>query len=123
MLKRLGRLILVATLLAIVSVSTSESAGNGGFTVSVNHSNFDPFVELTVLGVNCNTGYTCGTVNIEVDWDDGSAIDDHVEFWSSIGDEEFEHEYQEGGTYDVELSLDDEFGNWETRIFPTFIAD
>ena len=105
---------LTGLLLAVVLLATAgvQAAGNGGFDVAAGFQNFDPTVHVDVLAVDCNPGFTCGTVNIEVDWDDGSAIDDHVEYYTTIGDEEFQHEYDDDGTYHVELSLDDNFGNW-----------
>ena len=111
-MKRLIQAAGLALGIALLAASSPQAAGNGGFTVYWGGNEWDPDVELYILLMNCNTGYTCGTVNLEVDWDDGSAIDSHVEHWSTVSEEEFDHEYDSDGTYTAEFSADDHYGNW-----------
>lgn len=93
------------------------AAGNGGFTVVWSAPLFGNDAAVYVISLTCTSGYTCGTANIEVDWDDGSAIDSHVGAVPQF-EVEFEHEYEEG-LYHAVVSADDNFGNWwsQTRDF------
>lgn len=94
------------------SAAAPSQSGNGGFSSQIGYSP-TPATKLAFVDVKveCETGYTCGLTNVEVDWDDGSAIDSFVDYLP-IDEAGFQHEYAENGLYHVEASADDDMGNW-----------
>jgi hypothetical protein len=86
--------------------------GNGGFYTQIGYlANPPTKVTFVDVDVDCEYGYTCGLTNVEVDWDDGTALDSFVGYLP-IEELGFEHEYAQNGLYHVEVSADDDMGNW-----------
>ena len=111
-------IVAVAAVVAVVAAggaAGAQSSGNGGFTVGPLGAGYIGFVGnkdvWSDITIQCSTGFTCGLTNIEVDWDDGSAIDSHVTNLP-VWEYEFYHEYQANGLYHVFFSADDDNSNW-----------
>jgi hypothetical protein len=111
------------------AASGLSAAGNGAFLHQYRGGPFGGNKGASAqFEIYCNQGFTCGYANVEVDWDDGSAIDSivgNVPPVNSSGtplEEEFIHYYAQNGLYHVHLSIDDNMGNWWNMIDDYYIT-
>jgi len=112
-----------------MAVAVGAQSGNGAFLTGFRAIEIGVDKKASAqFEIHCNTGFSCGLANVEVDWDDGSAIDFINGYVYPLSqdnplEEEFIHQYASNGLYHGQASIDDDQGNWWAQPFDMQIVN